>query len=166
MSGCSIAHNPLLLQLGHGDMGRKKKLKEHVRWHFLRCFFVFCVFFFKCCHADVCSTVYFSAVVIWAFGSSSIASVNIEWGGKVMSYTADSQQGALGVLSRRQKLVCCWFWRFSDWFTDQTSEVGRRDVGPTWNMILYCSSGRLTTHMLQPMMASNAWRLCRLFRGS
>lgn len=24
--------------------------------------------------------------------------------------------------------------------------------GPTWNRILYCSSGRLTTHMLQPMM--------------
>lgn len=62
---------------------------------------VFCVlcFFFKFCHADVCSTVYFSAVVIWAFGLSSIASVNIVWGGMVMSYTADSQQGALGVLS-------------------------------------------------------------------
>lgn len=31
-------------------------------------------------------------------------------------------------------------------------------------MILYCSSGRLTTHMLQPMMASTWWSLRNLVR--
>lgn len=125
-------------------------------------------------------SVYFSAVVIWAFGLSSIVSVDIVWGGKVMSYTADSQQGALGVLSwavfgsshvagfkgypgNRNPCVAGSQGSLTG---SPINPTGGRDVRPTWNMILYCSSGRLTTHMLQPMMASGAWRLCRLFRGT